>query len=89
MTTFLSPGTTITAAVGTFSVRQKLSRYKANSGKRLVSIHTEREIEQLGHPATSIIGIDVGITRFANLLDGHNIEPLDTFRKQQAFTRYG
>ena len=61
----------------------------ANGGKWFVSIQTELEVEQPVHPATSIIGIDVGITRFATLSDGSHIEPLNTFRKhQQRLARY-
>ncbi|XXG25277.1 MAG: transposase [Ferrovum myxofaciens] len=61
----------------------------ANGGKWFVSIQTEREVEQPVHPATSIVGIDVGITRFATLSDGSHIEPLNTFRKhQQRLARY-
>lgn len=61
----------------------------ANNGKWFVSIQTEREIEQPAHPAASIVGIDMGITRFATLSDGHYIEPLNTFRKhQQRLARY-
>jgi len=61
----------------------------ANGGKWFVSIQTERGVEQPVHPATSIIGIDVGITRFATLSDGSHIEPLNTFRKhQQRLARY-
>ena len=61
----------------------------ANGGKWFVSIQTEREVEQPVHPSTSIVGIDVGITRFATLSDGSHIEPLNTFRKhQQRLVRY-
>ncbi len=61
----------------------------ANGGKWFVSFQTEREIEQPVHPATSIVGIDVGITRFATLSDGSHIEPLNTFRNhQQRLARY-
>ena len=61
----------------------------ANGGKWFVSIQTEREMEQPVHPATGIVGIDVGITRFATLSDGSHIEPLNTFRKhQQRLARY-
>lgn len=61
----------------------------ANGGKWFVSIQTEREVEQPVHPATSIVGIDMGITRFATLSDGSHIEPLNTFRKhQQRLARY-
>ena len=58
-------------------------------GKWYVSIQTEREIVEPVHPSTSIIGIDVGITRFATMSDGSFIEPFNTFRKhEQRLTRY-
>jgi len=55
-----------------------------SAGKWYASIQTERVIEQPYHPASSIIGIDVGITRFATLSDGSHIEPLNSFRKHEA-----
>ena len=61
----------------------------SSGGKWFVSIQTEQEVEQPVHPATSIVGIDVGITRFATLSSGSFIEPLSTFRKhQQRLARY-
>ena len=51
-----------------------------SSGRWFVSIQTEREVAQPVHPAAGIVGIDVGITRFATLSDGSHIEPLNTFR---------
>lgn len=61
----------------------------ANGGKWFVSIQTEREVEQPMHPAARIVGIDVGIARFATLSDGSHIEPLNIFRKhQQRLARY-
>jgi len=61
----------------------------SNGGKWFVSIQTEREIAEPVHPSTSIIGIDVGITRFTTLSDGSFIEPLNTFRKhEQRLARY-
>lgn len=61
----------------------------ANGGKWFVSIQTEREVEQPMHPAARIVGIDVGIARFATLSDGSYIEPLNIFRKhQQRLARY-
>ena len=61
----------------------------SNGGKWFVSIQTEREIAEPVHPSTSIIGIDVGIPRFATLSDGRFIEPLNTFRKdEQRLARY-
>ena len=59
----------------------------ANGGKWFVSIQTEREVEQPVHPATSIVGIDVGITRFATLSDGSHIEALNSFKKHEARLR--
>ncbi len=61
----------------------------SNGSKWFVSIQTEREIAEPVHPSPSIIGIDVGITRFATLSDGRFIEPLNTFRKhEQRLARY-
>ena len=54
-----------------------------SGGKWFVSILTKREVEQPVHQATSIIGIDVGITRFATLSDGTHIEPINTFKKHE------
>ena len=54
-----------------------------SGGKWFVSIQTQREVEQPVHPSTRIVGIDMGITRFATLSDGGHIEPLNTFRKHQ------
>ena len=55
----------------------------SNGGKWFVSIQTEREMAEPVHPSASIIGIDVGITRFATLSDGSFIAPLNTFRKHE------
>jgi len=52
-------------------------------GKWYVSIQTKREVEQSIHPSTSIVGIDLGIARFATLSDGSFIEPLNSFKKHQ------
>ena len=69
----------------------------SNSGKWFVSIQTKREIAEPVHPSTSIIGIDVGITRFATMATtngsggyhGSFIESLNTFRKhEQRLARY-
>lgn len=55
----------------------------AKAGKWFFSVQTEREVDQPFHPATSMIGIDVGITRFATLSDATYIEPLSAFRKHE------
>jgi len=39
-------------------------------GKWFVSIQTERKVEESTHPSATMVGIDVGITRFATLSDG-------------------
>ena len=51
--------------------------------KWFVSIQTEREVEPLRDTATTAIGIDVGITRFATMNDGSYIAPLNSFKKHQ------
>jgi putative transposase len=58
-------------------------------GKWYFSVQTEREVEQPLHPSDSIVGIDMGIVRFATLSDGTVIEPLNSFRKhQERLARY-
>ena len=57
----------------------------SNSGKKwFISIQTEREIEKPKPTATTAIGIDVGIARFATISDGSYIAPLNSFKKHQA-----
>ncbi|NMG54774.1 RNA-guided endonuclease InsQ/TnpB family protein [Aromatoleum aromaticum] len=61
----------------------------SSGGKWYVSIQTEREVEQSLPSATTAIGIDVGIARFATLSDGSYIAPLNSFRKhEQRLARY-
>jgi putative transposase len=60
-----------------------------SAGKWYVSIQTEQEIEQPVPEATSAIGVDMGIARFATLSDGSFYEPLSSFRKhEQRLVRY-
>ena len=54
-----------------------------NGKKWFVSIQTEREVNSLTRTATTAIGIDVGIARFATLSDGSYIAPLNSFKKHQ------
>ncbi|VWC61639.1 RNA-guided endonuclease InsQ/TnpB family protein [Burkholderia lata] len=58
-----------------------------NAGKWCVSIQTEREVEQPVPHATSVVGIDVGIARFATMSDGTFLTPLNSFRKHEARLR--
>ena len=58
-------------------------------GKWYFSVQTEREVEQPLHSSDSMVGIDMGIVRFATLSDGTVIEPLNSFRKhQERLARY-
>jgi putative transposase len=58
-------------------------------GKWFASIQTEREVETLIHSATSAVGIDLGVARFATLSDGTALAPLNSFKKhQQRLARY-
>ena len=53
------------------------------------AIQTQREVEQALPTATSAIGIDVGIARFATLSDETFIAPLNSFKKhQQQLAKY-
>lgn len=46
-----------------------------------VSIQSETEQEKNAHESKSMVGIDVGIKRFATLSDGSYLRPLNSFRK--------
>jgi len=45
-----------------------------------VSIQTEIKVKKPVHPSMSMVGIDMGIARFATLSDGSYYEPLHSFR---------
>jgi putative transposase len=55
-------------------------------GKWYVSIQTEREVDR-PVPRGRIVGIDVGIARFATLSDGSFFEPLNSFRRLETALR--
>lgn len=54
-----------------------------SGGKWFASIQTLREIEQQHPTATTAIGIDAGIIRFATMSNGDFVVPLNSFKKQQ------
>lgn len=54
-----------------------------SGGQWFVSIQTRQEVETPIHPAASIVGIDMGVVRFATLSDGAVYQPLNSFRKNQ------
>ena len=67
----------------------KNATVSSSAGKWYVSIQTEREVEQPVPTATSAIGIDMGIARFATLSDGTFVAPLNSFKKhEQRLARY-
>ena len=58
-----------------------------SAGKWFVSIQTGREVEQPVPQATSAVGIDMGITRFATMSDGSFLAPLNSFKRHEARLR--
>jgi len=59
----------------------------ASGGKWFVSIQTEREVEQPVPQATTAVGIDLGVVRFATLSDGTVYAPLNSFRRHEEALR--
>lgn len=53
-------------------------------GKWYASIQIEREVAQTVHPSTSMVGVDVGIARFATLSTGQVFEAANSFKQKQA-----
>ena len=56
-------------------------------GKWFVSIQTAREVEQPVPEATTAVGIDMGIARFATMSDGTFLEPLNSCKQHQVRLR--
>ena len=58
-------------------------------GHWYISIQTEREVSDVIHPSTSAIGVDMGITQFATLSNGHVFAAVNSFKqKQKQLARY-
>ncbi len=53
------------------------------AGRWYISIQTEREVDVPIHPAISMVGIDMGVARFATLSDGSFIAPRSSFKKHE------
>jgi hypothetical protein len=51
--------------------------------KWFVSIQTERAVKQPVHPSSSIVGIDLGVVRFATLSNGEVIPPARSLEKKE------
>ena len=58
-----------------------------SAGKWFVSIQTQREVDRPVPQATSAVGIDVGIARFATVSDGTFLAPLNSFKRHEARLR--
>lgn len=51
--------------------------------KWYMSIQTESEVSVIAHPATTSVGIDVGVARLATLSDGTVFKPINSFKSHQ------
>ncbi len=56
----------------------------SSGSKWYISIQTQREVGQPVPTATTAIGIDLGIARFATFSDGSHIAPLNSFKRKAA-----
>ena len=51
------------------------------------SVQTERDVESPKHESTRMVGVDVGVAKFATLSDGTVYLPVNSFKKNQAKLR--
>jgi len=70
----------IQGALGNVTISQQ-------AGKWFVLIQTEREVNTPLPEATSAIGIDMGIARFATFSDGNYLAPLNSFKRHETALR--
>ncbi|KQO58981.1 hypothetical protein ASF24_14015 [Methylobacterium sp. Leaf86] len=54
------------------------------AGAWFVFVQTERKIESPVHPSTTLVGVDVGVKRFATLSDSTIYLLIDAFRQAEA-----
>lgn len=55
-----------------------------SSGKWYVSVQTEIEIGSPVHPSGKMVGVDMGVAKFATLSNGEVVEPLGSFGKLES-----
>ncbi|MEX0451914.1 transposase [Spiribacter sp. 218] len=55
----------------------------ASGGRWFVSIQTEREVETPHHPASNVVGVDMGVANLATLSTGEVIAPANALKKHQ------
>ncbi len=58
-----------------------------NGGAWFISIQTEQETVQAAHESSSIIGLDMGVAKFATLSDGTVFMPVNSYRKREKSLR--
>ena len=58
-----------------------------NAGKWFISIQTERAVPDPVPQATRVVGINLGVVRFATFSDGTFLAPLGSFKKHEARVR--
>jgi putative transposase len=57
-------------------------------GKWFISVQTAREVAEPVHSSTSLVGVDVGVTKFATLSDGTIYQPQNSYRKYERRLRH-
>jgi putative transposase len=55
-----------------------------DGNKWFISIQTQRALNSPIHPSTSIVGVDLGVVRFATLSNGEAIKPCNALKNRQA-----
>jgi putative transposase len=53
------------------------------NGKWFASIQTEREVESVAHTSNIVVGVDMGISKFATLSTGEIFAPINSFKNKQ------
>ena len=61
-----------------------MSQYPIAARNGLFRFKQKEKLKNQSPTATTAIGIDVGIARFATMSDGSYIAPLNSFKKHQA-----
>jgi putative transposase len=51
--------------------------------KWYISVQVEMDVAEPMHPSTSMVGVDVGVAKFATLSDGTIYQPINSYRKKQ------
>jgi len=54
-----------------------------DGGHWFISFQTERQVDPPKHSSRSMVGLDLGVTRFFTLSDGTVEEPINSFKKHQ------